>query len=113
MESNKSRVSYQLTLLKFMQSNGVKELVLNINDDLKHDSQCLLLLFVFLSNKLIDNWLPSIITSHKDSISTTPISKTNPVHINTIFDGEVNRLVGWALFAEINKYTKLSNKRIW
>ena len=74
MESKKSHVSYQLTILKIMQSNDMREFLLNINDDLKHDPQCLLLLFMFLSNKLIDNYLPSIITSHKDFIITTTIS---------------------------------------
>ena len=51
MEVDKSRVSYQLTLLNFMQQDGMKELLTDINDDIKHDSQCLLLLFMFLSNK--------------------------------------------------------------
>ena len=38
MEQDKTRVSFQLKVLSFIQSNGIKELVLNINDDLKHDS---------------------------------------------------------------------------
>ena len=103
MEVDKSRVSYQLTLLNFIQQDGMKELLTDINDDIKHDSQCLLLLFMFLSNKLIHSWLPCLLKSHKDSI--TPVSSYNKKvdHINIISDGEVNRLVGWALFAEIKK----------
>ena len=107
MEVDKSRVSYQLTLLNFIQQDGMKELITDINDDIKHDSQCLLLLFMFLSNKLIHSWLPCLLKSHKDSL--TPVSSYNKKidHINIISDGEVNRLVGWALFAEIKKYRKL------
>ena len=47
------------------------------------------------------------IKKHKASI--TPVSSYNKKsgHINIISDGEVNRLVGWALFVEIKKYRKL------
>ena len=64
MEVDKSRVSYQLTLLNFIQ-DGMKELLTDINDDIKHDSQCLLLLFMFLSNKLIHSWLPCLLKNTK------------------------------------------------
>ena len=74
-EQDKTRVSLQLKVLSFIQSNGINELVLNINADLKHDSQYLLLLFMFLSSKLINSWLPSLIKSHKDSVA--PATKNN------------------------------------
>lgn len=61
---------------------------------------------MFLSNALIDEWLPTIIKIRKESLCK---NTSNPEHseqsnnINPFIDGEVNILVGWAIFASLKK----------
>ena len=114
MEHNKTRISYQLKVLNFFQNDGVKQLVSDINGELNNDIQCLSILFMFLSNQLVDNWLPCLIKSHKDTLDIGVKSPAKSNYINPLFDDEVNRLIGWPLFAEINKYRKMmKNKRVF
>ena len=74
--------------------------------NLKEHKNYLLIIFLFLSNKLIDEWLPSIIKKRKTSLDQNTNVTENfkqSITINPFIDGEVNRLVGWALYASINK----------
>ena len=108
MEHNKNRVSFQLNILQFLQKNGIERVLKSSSPTFNKNSRCLLILFMFLSKKLVDNWLPDLIQKHKSKLLVTlpKISnKTNPY-----IDGEVNRIVGWALYATIVKYEKLLKK---
>ena len=65
-----------------------------------------MILFIFLSRQMIDIWLPGLINRYKHK-STEITPNLNPArYINTYFDGKVNIIVGWALFATISKYEK-------
>ena len=73
---------------------------------LTQNYKCLLILFIFLSRKFVDIWLPHLIQVHKHKISIT-VSSSCKVSITSV-DGEVNRIVGWALFATLKKYHKMA-----
>ena len=102
MEHNKSRVSFQLNILQFLPKKwdrkGSKELIINI----QQNPRCLLVLFMSLSKKLVDNWLPELIQKHKNKMLVTNPSLSNEV--KPYVDGEVSMIVGWDLLATINKY---------
>ena len=108
MQHNKTRVSFQLNILEFLQNNGIETLVNNLAPTLKDNSNCLLILFIFLSKKFVDEWVPHLIQIHKQKICLTH-STFSKVPFNSV-DGEVNRIVGWALFATLKKYHKMANK---
>jgi len=108
MEHNKTRVSFQLNILQFLQNNGIEKVVKNSSPTFNKNSRCLLILFMFLSKKLVDNWLPELILKHKKKMIITVPNLSNKG--NPYVDGEVNRIVGWALYATIKKYQKLMKK---
>ena len=91
MEQNKTRVSFQLNILEFLQGNVIANMVKFSTTVLTQNYKCLLILFIFLSRKLVD------IQVHKHKISIT-VSSSCKVSITSV-DGEVNRIVGWDLFA--------------
>ena len=105
MEQNKNRVSFQLNILQFLQKNEIERVVKHSSPTFNKNSRCLLILFMFLSKKLVDNWLPDLIKKHKRKMIVTIPTISNKV--NPYIDGKVNRIVGWALYATISKYEKL------
>ena len=106
MEQNKHRVSFQLKILQFLQNDGIEMVLKESCPTFNKNSKCLLILFMFLSKKLVDNWLPELIKTHKSKLILT--SSTISSNVNPFVDGEVNRIVGWALYATIIKYEKLT-----
>ena len=111
MEGNKKKQSFQLQILSFIQSNGISKLCDDMPTNLKQDKSCILMLFMFLSRKLIDDWLPKIIRKRRTKMSSIKSESSINNTINPFIDGEVNRIVGWALFSCINKYQKIKKKQ--
>ena len=65
LQLEKSRVSFQLNILIFVQSKDIKTILGNISPGFGHSRGCLLVLFIFLSRWMIDIWLPDVINRYK------------------------------------------------
>jgi len=108
MEQNKTRVSFQLNILEYLQGDGIDNVLKNASPTFKENKKCILILFIFLSKKLLNKWLPYLINVHKQKMLPTVATTTKKSVFNV--DGEVNRIVGWALFATLKKYQKIAQK---
>lgn len=58
----------------------------------------------------MNGWLPTIIKIWKESLWQIHSEQSN--NTNLSINGEVNRLVGWALFASIKKYKKIAKTKM-
>ena len=114
MDRTITQGSFQLKISSYIQQNGVSKMVSGCVSRLNEHKNCLLILFLFLSKKLIDEWLPSIIKTRKASLNrnaNVAVHSNKSLTINPFIGGEVNRLVGWALYARINKYRNIAKKQ--
>lgn len=107
MEQNKNRVPFQLNILHFLQNNRIEKVVKNSSPTFSQNLQYLLLLFIFLSKKVVHNWLPNLIQRHKNKMSQTVLCLSNGSH--HYVDDEVTKLMG--LFAAVKKCEKTANKQ--
>lgn len=101
MEVKKTQGACQLKILSFVQKNGLSNLMSDYIPYVYRENSCLLTVFMFLSNQLIDGWLPTIIRIRQERLSINTSIPEQSNNINSFLDGEVNRLVGWILFAKI------------
>lgn len=115
MDAKKTQVPFQLKVLNFIQNNRVSNLGSGCLSNLKEEKNFIMMLLMYLSNKLIDEWLQTIVKVQKESLSINTSNPENSESSNTInpfIDGEVNRLVGWGLFASIKKMMKLLKNKM-
>lgn len=101
LEVKKTQLAFQSKILRFIQKNGISKLVKGFTPHLNRDSSYLLILSMFLSNKVIDDWLPTIIKCQREELSTNTSIPKSSNHINLHIDSEVNILVGRALVIRI------------
>ena len=110
LQLDKSRVSFQLNILNFVQSKDFEAILETVSTCLKDSRGCLLVLFIFLSTQMIDSWLPDLINRYEQKSKLITRSTKSTLCVNIYCDGEVNRVVGWVLFTCIRKYEKIDQR---